>query len=501
MTGVYLLAWIIQSNLFLNWDISQLIHVANQMMSGGSYVKDFFTPNPPIILHLYIVPVFFSKLLGLNATIAFRIYIFILSTISLFICYLVLNQIISKKDSFLLDALVLSLAVTFLIVPLYQFGQRDCLLYIFSAPYLFLVALRLQGKEINAYYAFFIGLLAGLGFAIKPCFLIIPLLIELYYIYFTKRWFAWLRSETIAIFLVLATYAVIMFLFYKEYVFDLVPYLIKNYYNSVGFPWSEMILNDPVLFCLIPVAFYFIHYKDNHYKILSTVLLISLFGFLMSYFIQRTLFSYHIMPAFSTGIIMLVLLFGLYVAKYPHIFTLFLGMIFFSMPVFFEYSSFKFCLEYKKNVINKFVAFMHSQPPSQSIYFFSTHLSSQFPAVDYTDAKPVERFDCLWMVPSLINMAQIKGDIALRRYIKFNNDKIFFVNMIAQDFQLHKPNLVFVEIHDSYSNSHGEPIYLDYINYFSENRNFKNEWKSYQYLTTLEFVNFDLKFAIYKKIG
>src|SRR5579872_3156058 len=91
--SVYVVAWGIQEHLPLNWDISQLLHATRLMLAGGTYSKDFFIPNPPMILFLYTPPVALSKFMGVKVMLPFRIYIFMLISISLAICCSLARQL------------------------------------------------------------------------------------------------------------------------------------------------------------------------------------------------------------------------------------------------------------------------------------------------------------------------------------------------------------------------------------------------------------------------
>src|SRR3990167_7896242 len=97
LIGIYLSACIIQSTLLVNWDISWGLQEANRLLAGGKYAKNFFEPSPPMFLYLYAVPVMVSKIFSIPIILAFRLFIFTLASISLFICYrllLILNNVL-----------------------------------------------------------------------------------------------------------------------------------------------------------------------------------------------------------------------------------------------------------------------------------------------------------------------------------------------------------------------------------------------------------------------
>ena len=69
-----------------------------------------------------------------------------------------------------------ALIIAFVLVPLLDFGQREHSTLIAAAPYVLLIAGRAQGDEVRHPVA--IGLFAAFGFALKPFFVIVPLILE-----------------------------------------------------------------------------------------------------------------------------------------------------------------------------------------------------------------------------------------------------------------------------------------------------------------------------------
>ena len=307
--GIYIFAWIIQDKLFLSYDVSQLLHAAKLLLAGGTYVNDFFNPNPPLISYLYAPPIIISQLLNIKIIIPFRIYIFFLVTLSASLCYLQLSQLLSKQNLFFTRAFLITFLFMTLIFPLHDIGQREHLLVILTMPYLLLVSNRLSNHEPNKKEAACIGFLAILGFAIKPQFLLTPLLVELYYALSKKNIFSWIRTETLVMLALLSIYGLVMFIFYHDFIFTILPYLFRVYYKSISDPWSHLFLNPDALFCWVPFLFAFLLYKNNSLKQLQSVLLLALGGFLFAYYAQRTTFSYHLLPAMIISTLLLVMQF------------------------------------------------------------------------------------------------------------------------------------------------------------------------------------------------
>lgn len=470
------LSGMIQYNLFLHWDISFLLNTARQLLAGGKYIHDFFTPNTPMSLYLYVPPVILNQLSGINSIFIFRIYIYLIISISFFICFYISKYIFLPKDILLRQIFLITLIAILTILPLFDFGQRDHLFFIFAMPYLLLVVMRLQGHSIPLPLAMLIGLLAGLGFAIKPQFLITPILLEAYFIFYKQNWLGWARAEIFIIIALLMFYTLAVFIFHRDYVFTIIPYMLHSYYQSINEPWSDLVLNNFVCFGIFTLLFYFVRYKENDYELFLKVLALALVGFFLSYLTQRTLFYYHILPFFSASILLFTIVLGLFIRKNYHIFIVLLGLIVYIYPVYVLVNQYQVITTYKKIVLDKLIIFMHTQPAHQSIYVlsFMNYASS---LVEYAGAKTAQRFDSLWMVKGLIQQKIKHGESVLHDYFDNDTDEYFFVNIIADDLHKNKPDLVFVDVHNTFL--------FDYLRYFLENKRFRSEWKSYYLLTTV----------------
>lgn len=609
-----LLTWYLQENLFLNWDVGHLLVASESMLSGGQYANDFFMPNPPMILYIYAPVIWLQHLLGMSAIIAFRCYIMTLSLMILIICLMQVNAIIPLKDDKYYFVFSIIFAVTIFILPAYELGQRDCLLYLFAMPYILSVASRLEGKSFNRIGFVLVGILAGVGFAIKPQFILTPIVIESYMIYHHRSPLVSLRPEVIAIGAVLLAHSIVIYIFHQPYYTIIMPFLISHYYASIGAAWRMVLVTNPSALFYLVLLFYGITYGQGRYLYLRKMLMLATVSFFLIYAVQRTQFYYHQVAFFSASLLVLGLLLcdaitqaeynfkkliccsilimctALYYVYfqnqlwtlivfdirvfyasilaillwivllipkqtshfrailsvccmlpiaylfselvrtselYTHQFSLTLLMILvllvitasrlkanifhtaligtlsaalFSIPCLALYQYYNASLTYRYAVLDKLTDVIKQLPGEQSLYAFSQSTIYSSPLIFYTHARLAQRFDCLWMAIGLAQRVYDQGDVQAREFIRKNHDPYFFINMIAEDFQLKKPKLVIID--NSRINilfkSHGiKPIksHIDYLSYFLENDKFKQEWSHYHYLTTLEsnaYLNYQL---------
>ncbi|OGT36882.1 MAG: hypothetical protein A3F11_08870 [Gammaproteobacteria bacterium RIFCSPHIGHO2_12_FULL_37_14] len=606
---IYLSAWMIQSTLLFNWDVSWGLQEAKRLLAGGHYAKEFFEPSPPMFLYLYSLPVMLSKFFSIPITLAFRLFIFVLASLSLCLCgYLLWSN--KHNDRAQSNLFLLTLAATFLALPLpTDFGQREHLFFILIMPYVLLVYSRLLSNN-SAKHTILIGLFASIGLAIKPFFPITLVFLEAYYIYRKKNYLAWLRAETITVFLVLITYIVIIFLFHRDYITIILPLIARYHYHSYHFPWTQILFNFPMFFCGLILLLYFIQYpmikQIKEINILTSVLIVSFISFLLIYILQRSPWEYHLFPAFSLAIILTILLFDLllhpfktshylmekiglillliifFASYYPTIWTI----IIFSPSTFFSFLT-VFCLAIlrlaypNKNawwlssltllmiaisflvatflkfdtwnahqfsmtlltfsmlltlcilrsntksdhlivtsylvffisalptyhtylLINGFMAYkdtmkplinaMRILAPQQSVYFLSTTMVNEFPIIDDTTSQPISQYPSFaWLAGIIKQYSQTNNSHQLQQ---LNDDKAYFVKNIANELDIFKPTLVFIDVQKN--KPYLENYNFDYINELSSDPTFRMAWRNYQYYATIEKTN-AYKFALYRR--
>jgi hypothetical protein len=316
MLSIFLMGWTIQSHFLLNHDVAWLLEASKRFLNGGSYSSDFFENNPPMIIYLYIPPVIVSKIFSMNLIVTFRAYVFLLAFLSLYFCHIFNKKIFvceignTSQDTLTRSLFEMGLAITFLVTPLFEFGQREHLMLILTMPYFLAIACRLQGHTLTRSQAISIGIMGGLGFALKPYFLFPFIFIESYYLYRNKNWRAWQRPECLVVLSLFILYPIMVFIFNRDYYSVIVPYAWHWCYLGARFSWQSILIKAPILFCVMMILFYLMQSKTNAYKPLMPVLLVALVGFLTSYMIQHLYYPYHVLPAYSVALLIAIILFA-----------------------------------------------------------------------------------------------------------------------------------------------------------------------------------------------
>lgn len=502
---IYLMAILMQKALFLNPDISYLLFATKKMLLGGRYVRDFFTPNPPLILFIYAPIILLSELLKINVVTIFTVSILLCTAFSLGVCSLLLKKIAQKQPQFPATMLTIAIALIFTILPMYELGQRDYLLVVFTLPYFFLTAVRLEKISVTKKLSIVVGLWAALGFALKPQFLIALLLVEAYYLWRcvaaadrtqTKRLLpSFVRLETVLILAAQLIYIFIVWSLFPGYINIIAPYVMKFYYQSTESSFINMLADRATYLSFFALLFHCIQYKDSAFRIERTILILIMIGFWLSFVLQKMHYFYHTIPPVAASMMVILLELKVYLQKSNYAnpgqkkIHDFLGIIFvgllFLLPLQSQYRLYQNGLNYKNFMLHKLMQFVASQP-HKSLYFITPKSVYGFPLMHYSDVTMAQKFEALWVLNYVFK--KTSGVESYKKQSLQGQDLV--MRLVNTDFTDTKPTLVFVDEPPGDQNI--------YLNYLLENASFRQLWRRYHYLTTLRFKNDSHVLVVYQ---
>lgn len=490
-------AWILEANLFLNWDVSWDLLATERLLQGGTYTHDFFDLNPPLIFFLYAPAVALSKFFALSLTLTFRLYIFAIAFFSLWICHTLIRRIVSREHALLSDLLLISILFTFLLLPTLDFGEREHLLLVFTLPYFLTVAYRLQHLLLNRWYAVGIGIFSILGFALKPYFMIAFLFVELFAIGYTRQLWYWVRTEVITMAVLLIAYVGVVVMYYPDYLSVVVPLAKRYYYAGFHSPWPIVLENNLVYFCGMASLIYMLQYKNNPYKILCTVLWLAMFGFLSSYLLQQTGWAYHILPA--TGIAILLLTISSSFLSPPPYITPWLGSvaaILLIIPLLYIDQRYTNGYVFQKNQ-RVLKTFLQTHAQNQPVYFITASPREIFPTVMDTNAVYTSRFLHFFWTPGFVQENLASHD-SLFFPNQITKDENAIIDMISEDIENPKAKFILVDVkkHKSFFRTQS----FEYLPYLLQFARFQTAFKPYRYFATIKapsFPRLEYEFEVY----
>ena len=275
-------------------DITSLLYDTALFLKGGTYIRDFFETNPPLIFIIYSPAIIFSQVLGFNLVTIFKLYTILIAGFSLLICAVLLkNRGYEKKYHFFLLSILLFI---FLLLPFFDFGQREHFLIILIMPYLFSTVLRAENQSISTPFAVLIGVMAGLGFGLKPFFLPTYALLELYLLIKKRIFF---RTEALVTALMLVTYLGFIEWLHPNYIHTLLPLVSKFYFVGNHQNWLIVLTNIVCLYFLMAVGYYIFFFPNIQKNEWIDITLIAAFGMILAFVLPQSAWWYHVFPALS----------------------------------------------------------------------------------------------------------------------------------------------------------------------------------------------------------
>lgn len=496
------LTLILQFNIFFNQDISWLMHAGQRLLAGGNYLQDFFEPDPPMSIFLYLPAVLLAKLFNFNFLISSLIYIYAITIISWGICFK-LASIYFKDSEKNLYFFMVSLSFVYLLLAGEQIGEREHLMFLLVMPYLLTISLSQQKLPLGL--ALTTGFLAGIGFVIKPYFLLTFIIMESYLMIRRKNLLTWLRPEIFIIVLVGFSYFFAMLVFTPDYITKVMPLLIKYYYIGFSQPWYLVVSNGTVLFSVFSCVIYLALRHYCRCKNIMDILVLATVVFLIEYGTQRAIWYYHIIPALSTATLLLTTLASdlftnptnialLSASNHKNKITILHSffMVFLLFPIITaSYHLIGAVAGKQHSTRYQFIELFNDHAKGDSVYFFSDLMTPLYPLVDYSHTISASRYPCLWMFLSI----ELKSHKPLNTEERTNlyRDQKLFVNTVIEDLMKHSPALIFVQLKSPNWNRDIN-VSVNYLKIFSQDPRFKSIWENYEFLEVLG------DYAVYKKI-
>lgn len=480
--ALIMFAMFLQSNLLLHSDVIYLMHASQLLLAGGSYAKDFFETNPPLILYLYAPIIFFAKISGINKLYIFQFYVLSILLVSIACCVYLSNKLFRQKYFSLLVLYLLIYSLFFAYV--HEFGQREHLLLPFILPYVFLCALRLENIKIPTTVTLLIGLFAGIGFSLKPFFLVPLIFIESYLVWDKRGLRILYRAEIFALLCVMISYLAIVLMFHMDYIKIVLPFVYRLYFPGVQKSWLELLNNLHLFFCFLTMVFYFSLYRFCHYQKLYRILALAVIGLIIAYFIPRTNWFYSILPAFFVAHILL----GILVADYlllqkltsyaEKMVTFLIVCVMYFISIYgVAYCFLTWIKIYHAPYTQRYIAFFKERAPNNSYYYLSQRLDYIIASL-YGNANYTGRYPTFWWDNELMRIKHTSSSAALQKQAAI--DEKFLIQNVINDLENKKPKYLLWDSSCIYAS-----IVINYVQQFSKYPSFRKILQHYHFVQNL----------------
>jgi len=493
LLALLLAAYFLQSRTYLNHDVAWVLWGTRAMIHGAVFGRDIIEPNPPLAWYLAWLPVLLADRAGWPVDVIYRLWVFIWAAISIAALLTTLRPMSQRLGDTTLASIGATAGLIVFLLPGREFGQREHLALILILPYLGRAVCLHAGCDQHRFRIdlILIGIAGGLGFAIKPYFYAVPLLIELAILYRHRSIRLALRAETLLIAAIALLYLGAILVWHRPYLDTAMP-LASAIYWSFEMPLSDVFypLWVPGA-ALLLIAFQCRRLKERS---LPLVFLLAALGFMAALIVQMKGYSYHALPITCCTLLALSALFVAPQGRAQLTCAAYLcvaGLSLYSLTLWWLQANREFGADGKlytsliQSVNNEAArrGANRGDPSSGDggwsngtkggFLAISTHPVPGFPMAIYVNAPWTSRTNSQWFLPAIVSLREgaHPPDPVL----------LAFAERQAQEFIQHdlaaEPWLVFV---DTGIGRHGMmSSNIDFLTLYGEYPAFRDLWKAY----------------------
>ncbi len=477
----------------INHDTAWYLHAGGRYLEGGMLYRDIFVEvNPPLGLFLTLPPVILARLTGLFSVHVFVVYVYLLIALSLATVWWV-QQADRQSPPVLRRGILIVAAAILIVSPADQFGQREHFLMILTLPYIIMIARDVvRGTRTSWPMALVFGLVAGVGFALKPHYLLVPLALEVYRLAITRGRSSILRAELLGLGTALVAYAVVLYLVTPDYLTRIVPYALEVYNVAYRNPLWINLLRVETFMLPLGCVVHLVTRRRQTAPHAGDIFLIASASFFVAYVAQMKGWDYHLYPASVYLMLGYASLFlngltgrrenkaeiknnsltpGVAVA----------ALVVAALLVASDASKFG----YKNRFTDIMTPYVERYAANGSIAVLGANVWPGFPMVNYSQVGWSSRFSSLWLLPGAMQK-RFKG--AAKNHALLDEMEAFTRDAVVADFSSDMPDLVFVDDRDE--KTYFGQVRFDYLDYFGQDPRFARIWSDYVWVA--EVVGFDI---------
>ena len=483
----------------MNHDAAVVLDITHRWFSGARLYYDIIDINTPFVFLVYGIPDLLSRVSGINAV----HWLTVCLIGGVMLSYAVSRRILllmpvtrQPLTSTLLPAAILFVLAVF---PNDMFGQREHIMLIATVPYILLSAVRANNMHTKPGTTIAITIVAGIGFAMKPHFLAMPFLIELYLL-FWRGWrqelvdpVPWILAGVVAVHV-----AVILFIT-PDYINFTLP-LAFSYYQQLGDQeWYQVLMGSllgPTMLALIPlggVALFVLRSR------LAIVLMLYTLGAVASAVVQAKGWPYHALPALSATLLLAAVILAKMTDRYlpldrkdqrlpvAVISATFMALFYYQSALF--NPPFQNQRAYSTSIAARLLEVVQREAFNHKVLVLSPGIYPHYPVLNYASANMTMRFESMWLLQGIYSDCDEFAPL-YNAPENMSAAENFIFHTVPEDFRKQKPALLIVDRVAGIPRCQAGTF--DYLDYFSRNPLFAKAMKRYQ-----PFMDLD-RYTIYK---
>ena len=470
----------------LNHDAAALLHYAARWLAGEKLYVDLIDVNPPLVFVLDLLPAAIARLTPIAAPSALILCVLAWIGFGFALSWKLLRVepgTVSGIHRYLFPPLFLFIMIVY---PGSEFAQREHLMIVSTLPYLLLAQARLEGRETARSVVFATTLFAGVAFALKPHFLLIPFLVEALILLSIGIRRALRDPVPWMLGAVFLAYGVFVLLVTPAYLTLVVPLAMESY-RGLGDRGVLGVLFDSQLtasaLLLVPLATASLFMR----RPLSRLLAVAAIASVIFAVVQGKGWPYHVLPAESFVLLLAAALLCEFldsqvptvherrsVSLMVFLVTLMLAVYYLSAltrPTFWRQARFE------QSQAGQLLERFGKQAAEGPLLVLSPGIYPHFPFVNYAKTKMATRFMSMWPIQGAYGKCLPDGRM-FRNPSEMSFAESYAYNAVAEDFNRSRPKLVIVDKEPGIIMCGGKDF--DYLAYFRRNPLFEANWQRYR---------------------
>lgn len=286
-------------------DIVWRLYVAEQVAQGKVIYQDVIETNPPLWFWAALPWHYLGQMLGVAPYQVLAVGVTGLALAALWTFNSLTRDLISFGQR---QVVLLAIAISYLILPLGETGQREHAFFVASLLWTTLAVARMEGKPISSAALLITLVFSAYGFALKHVFVLVPLLIEGCMMARLRRAYQPIRFETLGLGTAAVLYTVALLLFAQDFFSRIVP-MVMVAYSNFG-PVMQLAPSKRLGFILSTTSFAIVPFVmallawDR--RSLTLGLLVTLTAMLLAIWLQMKGWRYHMLAAQGLSLMLVV---------------------------------------------------------------------------------------------------------------------------------------------------------------------------------------------------
>jgi hypothetical protein len=280
----------------MNHDVAWLLYLSGRVLDGARLYVEMIEVNPPLVVWAGIPMILLERVTGVSHTLLFPVVVAVGAAGSLVACWRLSRGLVADTYR---APLLGALATALFVIPSGDWGQREHLTLIMTAPYLLGSAMRARGLDLSTRSSWWVGLVAGIGFALKPHFLIVLLAVETWLIVSSRsRAIVGLVAAS-----TIAAYGVTVVLLVPDYL-TLMTEIGAVYTRYSAPPLWRTAVHTPSLLVALALPLAFVRGESRELRIAFGI---ACGAWWLVAMVQGKVFFYHHLPGLGAAMVLLIL--------------------------------------------------------------------------------------------------------------------------------------------------------------------------------------------------